>query len=777
MAIILFTADDDRHGRELWVTDGTPGNATLAKDINPSEEAGSNPTDLTALGGKVLFQADDGTHGTELWVTDGTIAGTSLLKDINSGQGGNAHVTRDSNPSDITALGSGKAVFSADGGAGPALWVTDCTAAGAPLVTTNDDPGGVATPTSAPADFAVFANGRAIFEAADPAHGVELWQTDSTPAGTSMVQNINASWDSLPSGFTKVANGDKVLQADDGMHGAELWVTDGTSAGTSLLKDIDPAGSASGGAQSSAPSDFAAFDNGKALFRADDGVHGAEVWLTDGTSAGTAILKDIDALHTEEGGAGPQDFTDLGNGKAVFWADDGVHGTELWVTDGTSAGTSLLADIHTGDALATPIVALGNGKALFSADDGTHGYELWETDGATAHMVKDIKPGADGSFPSGLASVGSGHAIFSANEGANGIEIWMTDGTAAGTYMQANIAITGGSYPRGFVTPLCFLAGTGIATPDGEVPVEALRTGDTVLTHRGEARPVIWIGRGTVLATPGARSDATPVIVRKGALAENVPDRDLHVTKGHALYVDEVLIPAEFLVNHRSIVWDDRAQEVEFYHVELAAHDVLVANGTPAESYRDDGNRWLFENANDGWHEAPKAPCAPVLTGGPVVDAIWRRLLDRSGPQLDLPTTVVPDLHLEVDGRRVDGRVLDGGVHVFRLLKPTGAVRVVSRASAQDALGLARDPRLLGVALRRVMLSQGRHIKVMEADHPLLWDGFHAFEAENGFRWTDGNAVLPAVLFAGVHGICELTLAVACTARYGVTEEQACIAA
>ncbi len=95
-----------------------------------------------------------------------------------------------------------------------------------------------------------------------------------------------------------------------------------------------------------------------------------------------------------------------------------------------------------------------------------------------------------------------------------------------------------------------------------------------------------------------------------------MPHRDLRVTKGHSLFVDGVLIPVEFLINHRTIVWDDRAQEVAIYHVELATHDVLVADGAPAESYRDDGNRWLFRNANSAWHLPPQEPCAPVLTGG-----------------------------------------------------------------------------------------------------------------------------------------------------------------
>jgi hypothetical protein len=163
---------------------------------------------------------------------------------------------------------------------------------------------------------------------------------------------------------------------------------------------------------------------------------------------------------------------------------------------------------------------------------------------------------------------------------------------------------------------LCFLPGALIATPSGETPVEKLVAGDMVLTASGQARPIAWIGKGRVLATRGRRNAATPIVVRKGALADNVPHHDLRVTKGHSLFLDGVLIPVEFLVNHRSIIWDDRAQEVTVYHLELDTHGVLLANGAPAESYRDDGNRWLFQNANSGWDLPPQEPCAPVLTGG-----------------------------------------------------------------------------------------------------------------------------------------------------------------
>ncbi|MDR3532868.1 MAG: DUF4347 domain-containing protein, partial [Rhodopila sp.] len=138
-----------------------------------------------------------------------------------------------------------------------------------------------------------------------------------------------------------------------------------------------------------------------------------------------------------------------------------------------------------------------------------------------------------------------------------------------------------------FTVIVCFCAGTLIGTPAGEVQVEKLQAGDMVLTAHNGPRKVKWIGTGKVLATRGRRTAATPVIVRKGALADNVPNQDLRVTKAHGLYLDGVLIPVEFLVNHKTILWDDRAQEVEIYHVELDSHDLLLANGAPAESYRD----------------------------------------------------------------------------------------------------------------------------------------------------------------------------------------------
>lgn len=307
-------------------------------------------------------------------------------------------------------------------------------------------------------------------------------------------------------------------------------------------------------------------------------------------------------------------------------------------------------------------------------------------------------------------------------------------------------------------SPLCFLPGTQIATPTGEVPVERLVAGDAILTLRGEARRIVWIGEGQVIATPGRRTAATPVIVRKGALAENVPHRELHITKAHGLHFDGVLIPVEFLVNHRSILWDDWAKIITLYHIELETHDILIANGAPAETYRDDGNRWLFQNANGGWHLPPQPPCVPVLTGGPIVDAAWSRLLGRSGPRPGLPMTDDPDVHLLVNGHRLDAVTRRDKQYLFRLPRGSDGVRIISREAVPAELGLARDPRSLGVAVKQIQISRGAKLVLVKADNDQLGNGFHAYEPDGCLRWTNGNAELPVSLTSMFNEEAELVL-------------------
>ena len=123
----------------------------------------------------------------------------------------------------------------------------------------------------------------------------------------------------------------------------------------------------------------------------------------------------------------------------------------------------------------------------------------------------------------------------------------------------------------------CFCRGTRILTRQGEVEVEDLTVGDEVMTASGVLRPVVFTGRTR-------DRELQPILIRRGALGDDIPHRDLYVSPGHALFLSEVLVRAESLVNGHSIVQCDAVEEVEYYHVELPEHDVLFAEGAAAES-------------------------------------------------------------------------------------------------------------------------------------------------------------------------------------------------
>jgi hypothetical protein len=306
---------------------------------------------------------------------------------------------------------------------------------------------------------------------------------------------------------------------------------------------------------------------------------------------------------------------------------------------------------------------------------------------------------------------------------------------------------------------VCFCRGTLILTERGELPVEALAVGDRVQTLSGASKPIRWIGFGRDLVTE-KNPLARPIIVRRGALADDIPRRDLYLTHGHALYFDGVLIPVEHLVNHRSILWDDTARVVEYYHLELDEHEVVFAEGAPAETYYDAGNRALFHNTRPGaMAGTARASFAPVLNGGEIVGRIWAGLHARAGGQLECETTDDPDLHLVVDGERLDPASRGDCTHTFVLARPpAGPLLLRSRSFVPSLTGTSRhDHRRLGVAIRQIILHGPGMMTCLEHDAPLFREGgCHA--AESGYCWTDGELLLPAGLFAHAGG--KLTLIV-----------------
>jgi hypothetical protein len=185
---------------------------------------------------------------------------------------------------------------------------------------------------------------------------------------------------------------------------------------------------------------------------------------------------------------------------------------------------------------------------------------------------------------------------------------------------------------------VCFARGTRIATPEGEVAVESLKEGDLVLTQDGAAKPVKWVGRRLIDCRRHPEANKVwPVRVAAGAFGENLPRRDLYVSPQHAVYAEGVLIPARMLING-STVTQVRVDSVDYFHVELERHDIVLAEGLPSESYLDTGDRASFENAGGAmvlhpdfsrWAWDARA-CADLKVTGPELERVRAQLAERA---------------------------------------------------------------------------------------------------------------------------------------------------
>ena len=400
----------------------------LVKDINPSGNASSSPMNFLSFNGMLFFAADNGTEGYELWKSDGTDLGTVMVKDI--GQGG--YVGQPYYLTDVNGI----LFFAAlDNTNGVELWKSDGTTNGTTLIKDNY-PGmmdGINTTSYSKGPVAI--NNTFYFSGiASDTTGYELFKSDGTDIGTTMIKDINfGAWGSSPHEFTEM-NGILYFTADDGtFNGSELWKSDGTETGTMMVKDIDVVDLA--GSQISSMIEV----NGNLFFAASSSIGDVELWKSDGTDAGTILVKDI---KLGDVGSTPVQLTNV-NGVIYFVANDSIHGAELWKSDGTDAGTVLVKDIFNGtdsglDTYAASLTNI-NGVLLFYANNGTNGIELWKTDGTEIGtvMVKDILPGNENSIPTVWYSNTSVNGImyFVADDGVHGYEIWKSDGTSNGTVM------------------------------------------------------------------------------------------------------------------------------------------------------------------------------------------------------------------------------------------------------------------------------------------------------------------------------------------------------
>ena len=244
-------------------------------------------------------------------------------------------------------------------------------------------------------------------------------------------------------------------------------------------------------------------------------------------------------------------------------------------------------------------------------------------------QVTHYTPSSDGSF------------VSPENEGWDSVKNMTIAGQSQPTIYNQQAPTTFSSaltVPQQGYSNACYCKGTLIATQTGDKPVEALAIGDVLLTACGDHRPIKWIGhRAFAGRFVNANEDILPICFKAGSLGEAVPRRDLWVSPKHAMFLDGVLIQAEHLVNGVSIVQADRVDLVEYFHVELDSHDVILAEGAWSESFIDDHSRGAFHNAHDFAalypEDEPREPlyCAPRIEDGPLLDDLRRMLAARAG--------------------------------------------------------------------------------------------------------------------------------------------------
>jgi len=295
----------------------------------------------------------------------------------------------------------------------------------------------------------------------------------------------------------------------------------------------------------------------------------------------------------------------------------------------------------------------------------------------------------------------------------------------------------------------CYVSGTRIRTDAGDVAIENLAVGDLVVTASGKCRPIVWIGRRKLdLRKHRDPKTVWPVRVTRDAFGEGLPHRELWLSPGHNIAFDGVLTPISALVNGASIAQIPR-DTVEYWHVELEAHDVLYAEGLPSETYLDCGNRAAFENGGVFIEAHPdfepkhwRETCLPLVKDGDAVVAARRHLFAQLVEQ---GTEIVEDadVHLLADGLRVEPLWLASGKLAFVLPLGCQVVRLQSLTfvPAHSCLDNV-DPRELGICVKRLQIDGD---EVALDDARLDTGGWH--ECEHGEigvarRWTRGSSLL-----------------------------------
>ena len=408
----------------LWATNGALSDAQKIADFFVGG--------IMEVGGKAIFGGPGAADPSQrqFWESDGTAAGTRPLNFLPSnisaaaGIGGKLVY----NTLDTSTFPPVSQVFATDGTAGGTISLSGPISGGVNIVTAGasgyfaSDQGGVWRTDGTPAGTSqvwAISNGPVYFPGVTPG-GAALFNGNFPPqAATAPLFLANPSVHQVGSVLLQsqpVTAGSRYLFLGQSGQQAGLWSTDGTSAGTVLLKPVS---------ESNITSVSLTQGESTVFFDYDDGIHGFQLWKTDGTQAGTGMVADINPT----GDAVDARTRTFVNGNLFFIANDGLHGYELWKSDGTAAGTSMVKDLNVAPASSNPVdLSDVNGKLYFTASE-RHGTQPWTSDGTAAgtQLLADVYPPV-GPLPGPyIGTAGKAFFVDSSNQ------LWSTDSTAAGT--------------------------------------------------------------------------------------------------------------------------------------------------------------------------------------------------------------------------------------------------------------------------------------------------------------------------------------------------------
>lgn len=414
---VYFAATSGEYGRELWRTDGTTAGTVLVADIARGT-ASAKPHGLTPLDGAFYFFADDGTNGLGLWRSDGSATGTKLVRAMPGG----------------APFGDGRMraagdvlYFLADGDAGPGLWRTDGTAEGTQIaVPAVPGPPGSYFPASPLVDPVALGNALLFLVVEETTEKAALWRTLGTPESTTLVASADPGMPGLGWALSLLTRvGGTVFFAANGPGTRALWKTDGTAAGTELVRTMLLSGltEVSGqlffaeGASASCP-----------------GWQCGALWKSDGSMGGTTKVTDV-AISGEvtqlPGGGFRHAFVKVGDD---FFFEAIAPQQGLWKSDGTAAGTVHVKQVAGGFPSIDDLVDL-QGAVIFTADRyAAAGATLWRSDGSAGGTA----PISGAISPSGLTVLGAS-VVFQGTDRNHGAELWKSDGTEAGTSLLRDI--------------------------------------------------------------------------------------------------------------------------------------------------------------------------------------------------------------------------------------------------------------------------------------------------------------------------------------------------